>query len=108
PPAEVRGLVSDMQRMLSRQDDLLSLAAIEDYFGEGYWRMGSDKLDSKKVVQRFTLNGISGTDFAFRSVAEDFRMIESGMAPVIICGDEVAEKAVDELGVENIPSGVLA
>jgi CRISPR-associated endonuclease/helicase Cas3 len=110
PPAEIRGLVADMQRMLARHDDLLSLAAIEDYFGEVYWRMG-ERLDGKNIVPRFTFgryNGQIGTDFAFRSVAQDFRMIESSMVPVIIKGDAVATKAVDDLNLKDMPSGLLA
>lgn len=106
PPAEVKRLADDMKRVLDRHKDLLSLDAIEDYFGEVYWRLGN-RLDAKDILSRFTINR-SGTDFAYRSVAEDFRMIESGMTPVIIPLDEVAKKAVDELGVEAISSGSLA
>ena len=113
-PAEVRSLVADMQRMLARHDDLLSLAAIEDYFGEVYWRLderldGKDK--TKAILPRFTFgrfNGQPGTDFAFRSAAEDFRMVESGMVPVIVAGDDVSKKVVSELDVERISSGSLA
>lgn len=106
PPGEVRSLASDMQRVLARHADLLSLAAIEDYFGEVYWRLGM-RLDAKGILDKFTI-GRSGTDFAYRTVAEDFRMIESGMAPVIVALDEVAKKAVDKLSVENVSSGTLA
>ena len=48
------------------------------------------------------------TNFAYRTVAEKFRMIESGMVPVIVLGDGIGRKAVEELKYENIPSGALA
>jgi CRISPR-associated endonuclease/helicase Cas3 len=109
-PAEITGLVADMQRMLGQHDDLLSLAAIEDYFGEVYWRRG-ERLDGaskqKAILPRFFGN-YQGTDFAFRSVADDFQMVESAMVPVIVAGDEISQKAVRELGVEEIGSGALA
>lgn len=107
PPSEIKGLVSDMKRVRQRQPDLQSLEAIEDYFGEVYWRVGGDGLDSKKILADFSI-GPQGSDFAFRTVAEKFRMIESGMEPVIIIADEVAENAVKKLGVEEISSGSIA
>ncbi len=106
PPHEIAGLIGDMGRMAGDHEDLQSLEAIADYFGEVYWRAGP-KLDDKKIVGSFTV-GRGGTDFAFRAVAEKFRMIESGMEPVIVPFDDAAEKTVKELAVEQIPSGVIA
>lgn len=105
-PAEIAGLVGDMKRMIGKYDDLLSLEAIEEYFSEVYWRLGA-QLDGKAILPRFVV-GKTGTDFAFRSVAEDFRMVESGMVPVIIAGDDIAKAAVSQLGVEGISTGSLA
>jgi CRISPR-associated endonuclease/helicase Cas3 len=108
PPSEIKGLVSDMGRMLEEfRDDLLSLAAIEKYFGEVYWRMG-DKLDARKILACFPPLSSKGTDFSYRKAAEDFRMIESGMEPVIIAGDDVSQGWVAKLGIETISSGQIA
>ncbi|MFB2553754.1 CRISPR-associated helicase Cas3' [Ensifer soli] len=111
PPSEIRGLVSDMQRVLKRQEDLQSLPAIEDYFGEVYWRVGRDGLDrrveGKGILDHFVLTG-QGTDFSFRTVGERFRMIESTMVPVIVPGDAIAEKAVRALGSGGISAGRIA
>lgn len=107
PPMEIRGLIGDMQRMIRDHDDLTSLAAIEDYFGEVYWRIREKGLDEKKILDRFFLSR-QGTNFAYRSVAQDFRMIESGMAPVIVAVEEEAKKAVDKIGVPKISPGGLA
>ncbi|WP_029060023.1 CRISPR-associated helicase/endonuclease Cas3 [Stappia stellulata] len=106
PPREIASLVTDMQRMLGRHDDLMSLAAIEDYFTEVYWRMG-DKLDAHGILKMFT-GTRRGTDFAFRTAAERFRMIESGQVPVIVAHDETAAEAIRQLHVPEISSGALA
>ncbi|CAN7285802.1 CRISPR-associated helicase Cas3' [Rhizobium sp. LjRoot30] len=107
PPSEIKGLIADTGRMIDKYEDLLSPDAIAAYFGEVYWRVGIKGLDRKAILNRFLMDR-TGTDFAYRSVAADFRMIESEMVPVIIARDEVAKKAVDELGVAEIPSGLLA
>ncbi len=107
PPSEIKGLIADTARMVGKHEDLLSPEAIAAYFGEVYWRVGIKGLDRKAILDRFKMD-VTGTDFAYRSVAADFRMIESEMVPVIIARDKVAKKAVDELGVANIASGVLA
>jgi CRISPR-associated endonuclease/helicase Cas3 len=106
PPAEIKGLTGDMARMVAKHDDLLSPAAIEDFFGEVYWRLG-DALDRKQILSRFQMDR-TGTNFSYRSVAEDFRMVESGMAPVIVARDADAERAVRELSIPAIPSGAIA
>lgn len=106
-PREIRSLISDMKRMIGQHDDLLSLSAIEDYFNEVYWRMGTEGLDSKGILDCFRFS-MTGTDFAYRSAAEKFRMIESGMVPVIIPYDARARQAIGELGIDNISSGKLA
>lgn len=107
PPIEIRGLVEDMGRMRPH-DDLLSLEAIENYFEEVYWRLGP-ALDAKRICEQFVvLRRKNQLHFAYRKVAEDFRMIESGMAPVIVPWDNTAEAAVDKLGVEAVSSGSLA
>ncbi|MGQ3213409.1 CRISPR-associated helicase Cas3' [Shinella sp.] len=107
PPSEIKGLIADTARMVDKHEDLLSPKAIAAYFEEVYWRVGIKGLDRKAILERFRVDK-TGTDFAYRSVAADFRMIESEMVPVIIARDEVAKRVVDELGIENIPSGGVA
>src|SRR5690606_33339826 len=107
PPAEIRGLIGDMKRIIDKHADLTSLAAVEDYFGEVYWRMG-EGMDGKKILDRFMLSGRTGCHFDYRTAGQDFRMIESGLAPVIVALDEDAKEAVHQLGIEGIPSGLLA
>lgn len=105
-PAEIKGLIGDMGRAASAVDDLMSLEAIEQYFGEVYWRVGPG-LDAKKIITEFGM-GPQGPMFNFREAAEKFRMIESGMEPVIVPFDAAARKAVDDMGIAEIPSGNIA
>jgi CRISPR-associated endonuclease/helicase Cas3 len=89
PPAEIKGLIGDMLRILGEHhSDLFSPQTIEAYFREVYWRKTEDGLDKHAVMKKF-LVGFSATDFAYRTVAEQFRLIESGMEPVIVAiGEE--------------------
>lgn len=107
-PPEIKGLIGDMGRIIGQHDDLLSLSAIEDYFTEVYWRVGAKGLDGKEILDQFRLSRTAGSDFAYRTVAEKFRMIESGMEPVVIAFDDGARQAVAQLSVGTISSGRIA
>ncbi|HMR36664.1 DEAD/DEAH box helicase [uncultured Paracoccus sp.] len=104
-PAEIRALAEAMDRVAARHDDLLSPDAIRDWFEEVYWKAGPARL-GQPMVDRFIL-ATSGTDFPFRSIAAEYRMIDSPMVPVIVPGDE-AKAAVADLAYANIPSGLIA
>ena len=106
-PSEVKSLADAMRSTAGRHDDLLSPAAIRDWFEHVYWKAGPDRLGQPMVDQMVLAS--SGTDFPFRSMAEAFRMVETAMVPVIISGDdEVASRAIGQLGVADVPSGKIA
>lgn len=106
PPREIRALVDDTRRALAGHgEDIQSLDAIRSFFEEVYWRAG-EKLDREQIVGSFEVH--RETDFAFRSVADKFRMIESRMEPVVIPFDDRAAKAVEELSIDQISSGAIA
>lgn len=112
PPPEIKGLVSDMARTAQRHENLLSPSAIEDFFGEVYWRIrpeGADRgrKDGESLLGKFRI-GSGRLDIAYRGVAENFRMIESGMVPVIVKGDEVAAAWINKLGIDAVSSGLIA
>lgn len=106
PPREIKDLIGDMGRIIGNHENIASPMAVEDYFREVYWRL-ADGLDEKKILDRFILSK-SATDFAYRQVGTDFRMIENGMAPVIVAIEDKAKKAVESLRVKNIPSSKIA
>ena len=104
-PREIQALIGDMDRAV-REEDFQSIEAIERFFREVYWRM-DDRLDQKRIVDRLHVTSGHGTSFAFRSIAEDFRMIESAMLPVVIPRGSAAGPVL-QLSVEGIPTGFLA
>jgi CRISPR-associated endonuclease/helicase Cas3 len=106
PPPEIKSLSGDMDRMMGRHTNLFSPAAIQDFFGEVYWRMDV-ALDQNRILDGFRIGG-GIADFSYRSVAENFRMIESGMVPIIVARDETARRAVNKLSIAGIPSGGIA
>lgn len=104
-PTEVATLAKAMRSTARKFDDLLSPAAIQDWFDEVYWKAQPVRLGSK-MAECFLLG--RSTDFPFRSIAEAYQMIDSPMVPVIISLDDKAAEAVRELAIEKIPSGKLA
>lgn len=97
PPREIAQLAGDMGRMMGKHADLLSPDAMRDYFGEVYWRKG-DELDKHKIgkswgLPRSTRGPGLAPSFAYRTVAENFRMIESGLAPVIVARENEPREA---------------
>jgi CRISPR-associated endonuclease/helicase Cas3 len=111
-PPEIADRIEALGRMEGTfTEDLFSPEAIRKYFEEVYWQRGRADLDSghdgRSITERLTVDG-TGTLFAYRSVAENFRMIESGMVPVIVPGDDTARGAIAALSNEAEPTGRLA
>jgi CRISPR-associated endonuclease/helicase Cas3 len=110
PPAEIQTLAKTMRSTLARfgPDALLSPAAIRHWFEEVYWRAGESLLDRHAIVEAFRFAPLTGDfDFAYRSVAESYRMVESPLLPVII-PTEASTEAIRQLGVEQISSSRIA
>jgi len=59
------------------------------------------------VLEAFRISAGS-SNFSYRSVGENFRLIESGMLPVIVPHGEKAQAVVAQLKVEQIPSAAIA
>jgi len=73
-------------------DDVLSLAAIEDYFKLYYWTKG-DGLDEEGILPMLK-DGCQKGDFPFKAIAEKFRFIKDEMKPVIIPFDNEARELI--------------
>jgi CRISPR-associated endonuclease/helicase Cas3 len=112
PPPEIKQLAGDFARMANKHAaDLLSPDALTDYFGEVYWRMG-ERLDAKAILSEFAISA-GETSFAYRTVAENFRLIESGMVPVIVARkgierEENAAAALARLTGDGVSPGSVA
>lgn len=119
PPNEISSLIGSMYRILeAHKADLFSPQAIEAYFGEVYWQKGETGLDrihaknadgqsiAVQTLKQFSM-GSGQTSFAYRTVAEAFRLIQSGMEPVIIAIDDAPKQAIAALRA-GLPPGAAA
>jgi CRISPR-associated endonuclease/helicase Cas3 len=106
PPHEIKQFADAFARMAGKYEDWLSPDALRAYFQEIYWTKGK-ALDARDILAHFQADA-TGTDFAYRSVAEKFRMIESGLEPVIIGWDQTARDAVGRLVVPGVRPGGIA
>lgn len=86
-------------------DDLLSTQAVAAYFAELYQLKGSE-LDNKKILKMHNDTGQS-LDFPFQTIADQFRMIESYMQPLIILFDVDVESLISSLHHADHIGGLL-
>lgn len=114
PPGMLRQAAEEGRAVLRRHPaDPLSLEAVEDYFRALYWRRG-DLLDKRRILETFT-EGAGQGNFAFRTVAERFRLIDEEHAgePVIVpWGRDEAEREavralIERLEHEETPRALL-
>ncbi|OSI35542.1 CRISPR-associated helicase/endonuclease Cas3 [Neisseria dumasiana] len=105
-PSEL-GLLSAAMREVVRHhaEDLLSLQAIRRYFQYVYEEKGKE-LDSKGILDMHKKAGDS-LDFPFQAIAQEFRMIETHMQPLIIPFDQEAERLIDSLRHADQIGGLL-
>jgi CRISPR-associated endonuclease/helicase Cas3 len=90
PPREIQAFADAMGRTAVRHHDLSAPSAVTAYFEEVYWQGGESGLDRHGVAEAFRMSG-GATQFAYRSVADAFRLVESGMEPVIVAIDEAPQ-----------------
>ncbi len=102
-PKAFRHAAESARRVLRHFADPFSPAALHEYFREVYWRR-ADALDSKSILGLFS----SPTgEWAFRSAAEAFRLIENAMLPIVVPYDDTARALLDALPFAAHPRGIL-
>jgi CRISPR-associated endonuclease/helicase Cas3 len=107
PPSEIAGLIADRTRLTASIETWFRPEVMTEYFKEVYWRVGAKGLDRKGILPMFRQNGRE-FNFHYRAAAAAFRMIESGMLPVIVAREDEARKVVDDLANPYVSSGALA
>jgi len=108
PPSQFEQLVAAFGRTVAKVDDLLSPEAIRLYFQELYWQQGA-QLDSKAILQAFAMNDRGARPaFDYRTVAANFRMIDSAQMPVIINDSPKAQEVLDRLQSSKVSPGKAA
>jgi CRISPR-associated endonuclease/helicase Cas3 len=107
PPLEIQQLADDFSRMANMHSDLLSPEAIHAYFKEVFWRKGPAQLDIKKILNQF---GISAGELHinYKTVAHDFKFIESGMTPIVIGGSQQVDSILALLNNSEASPGKAA
>ena len=103
PPPEIARSAAVARSVLRRcEDDPTSLEAISSYFQALYWYAGDASLDTKEVLRKLSERR-SSLDFPFETIAKEFRLIETPMAPVIVPyrgsggNDDTAARLVSDL-----------
>ncbi|WP_207261449.1 CRISPR-associated helicase Cas3' [Desulfovibrio sp. Huiquan2017] len=84
-------------------DDPFSPEAIRQYFRLHYW-LQRDRLDRKRIMD--ALSNDQG-EWYFRRAADDFRLIDNPMVPVIIPWDDRARELAGALPYAEHPGGIL-
>lgn len=101
PPGHVAKRADTARRIMRYHDDPAAPEAVRSYFQEVYWVEGAG-LDRKEILVAFRERARS-FDFPFATVAREFRMIETGMVPIIVPyrsadgGDSKADRWLREL-----------
>jgi CRISPR-associated endonuclease/helicase Cas3 len=104
PPREIAQLAGDMARIREKHHDLLSPAAISEYFREVYWRK-DQALDDYRAMDAWAVSA-GKPIFEYARVGRDFRMIQSGLSPVIVALDERPKQALEALRGGKPPGAV--
>lgn len=95
-PPELAQLAGNMRAVVrNHAGDLLAPDAIKLYFQNVYWAKGNE-LDAKKIMDSHSAHAPE-LSFPFQNIAQDFRMIESHLIPVIVPYDKKADELIDAL-----------
>lgn len=97
-PPELDQYAASMRHVMRNHDsDLLAPEAIKAYFKDVYWRKEQDGvLDSKKILKMHR-DHYAQLTFPFQTIANEYRIIESYMHPVIIKYNKEAEDLIKKL-----------
>lgn len=107
PPKSMRALCEAGRAAIRKfPEDLLSPEAIEFFFRELYWSAGENRLDGPGILSACAMHA-KNFDFPYASIAEDFRMIDDVMLPVIVPFDGKAREYLEALRFVDRP-GALA
>ena len=81
-PSSIQKLADAATGIMRDHADPLSLEAVCSYFKEVYWLQGAN-MDKKDIMRKHNENA-SSLNFPFKTIARDFRMIESPLRSVIV------------------------
>lgn len=95
-PQSMRMAIESAEGVFRTHDDVTTLSAVRDYFGQLFDRKGDAVLDAKGILKACQ-ERVTTLDFPFKTIATEFQMIDDYNLPVIIEWDETARAAVRDL-----------
>jgi len=105
PPPELREFAQVARSVLRRHaQDPMAPGAIRAYFQELFWQRGPDELDAHGLLDLLKSSQLQS--LPFETIARHFRVIESGMQPVLIPFDDAARALINSL--PGAPVGLTA
>ena len=103
---EVAGLTRSTARRLDEfNGDLLSLAAIEDYF-QNLFALETNQLDAQNILSKIN-EGRDAAVFPFATIAKDFQFIDAATLSLIVPWDEFSKGFIEKAEWHPFP-GTLA
>lgn len=103
PRGDLRLRRQRAEEVAPEHHDLLSLAAIKQYFELLYWSR-SDEWDKEDVLGCFSA-GSGGLHFQFREAAERYRLIRDAQQPIIVLYNDKVRELVNQLRQMPEPPG---
>lgn len=93
--------------VIDRFEDVLSPAAIKNYFEQLYFFKGEDSLDKEKILEFFEITSNGEELFGFEEASKKFNFIESETIAVVTPFDPTAEDLIEKLKVSDFPKKYL-
>ncbi len=87
PPAIIQQNIAAFEHARQNHPDIASLQAIECYFKQLRYIIGQEGLDRKNTVQQFNDGMRNAFSFPFRTVAEQFHLIDSDKRTIVVEND---------------------
>jgi CRISPR-associated helicase Cas3/CRISPR-associated endonuclease Cas3-HD len=76
PPSAIRQNIEVYRQIARWFPDVAGLDAIRSYFEQLFYNKGTERLDEKKIVERFNDGAKTKMSFPFADISRDFRLID--------------------------------
>lgn len=84
PPGDIQQNISAFEHVRQNHSDISSPEAIKSYFEWLRYIIGKEKLDKNNAIREFNAGITNGFSFPFKTVAEQFHVIENEQKTIVI------------------------